>query len=112
MRYYCLIREEEHRVVGVMNLRFEEQLHHSDRIGEILEFAVEASWRNRGIGKEIFAQTCQIARNLGCIQIEVACNQLRTDTHRFYLREGMHNFHYKFSKALIGEDTGENMLGK
>lgn len=111
-RYYCLLREEEGHVIGVMNLRFEEQLHHADRIGEIMEFAVEASWRNRGIGKEIFAQACQIARNLGCIQIEVACNQLRADTHRFYLREGMHNFHYKFSKALIGEDTGENMLGK
>ena len=56
--------------------------------------------------KERFA--CQIAKDFGCMQIEVACNQLRKDTHRFYLREGMHNFHFKFSKSLNGNDTEEN----
>lgn len=36
----------------------------------------------------------------------------RKDTHRFYSREGMHNFHYKFSKRLIGEDSDRNVLGR
>ena len=35
--YYCLIREQENNVVGVLNLRFEEQLHHSEYIAEIME---------------------------------------------------------------------------
>lgn len=110
--YYCLICECDNQIVGVLNLRFEEQLHHSECIAEIMEFAVDSAYRSRGIGKGMFATACQLAKEFGCTQIEVACNQLRTDTHRFYLREGMHNFHFKFSKALVGDDTVENTIGK
>ena len=111
-RYYCLIYEQEHAVVGVLNLRFEQQLHHAERIAEIMEFAVDPSYRNQGIGKSMLENAYQIAKECGCIQIEIACNQLRLDTHRFYLREGMHNLHFKFSKTLIGEEAAENTIGK
>lgn len=110
--YYCIICQQENHVVGALNLRFEEQLHHSEWIAEIMEFAVDSAYRSQGIGKGMFGHACQVAKDFGCAQIEVACNQLRTDTHRFYLREGMHNFHFKFSKSLTGEDTGQNVLGK
>ncbi len=63
--YYRLVRCAGDEVIGVINLRFERQLH-----------------------------------------------QLRKDTHRFYLREGMHNFHYKFSLNLTGNDSAENAIGK
>ena len=110
--YYCLIREQENNVVGVLNLRFEEQLHHSEYIAEIMEFAVDSTYRKQGIGKEMFTEACELAKKFGCTQIEVACNQLRVDTHRFYLREGMHNFHFKFSKSLAGNDSLQNAIGK
>ncbi len=110
--YYCLICECNNNVIGVLNLRFEEQLHHSECIAEIMEFVIDSAYRNQGIGKEMFENACQIAKNLRCTQIEVACNQLRTNTHRFYLKEGMHNFHYKFSKSLSENDIAENAIGK
>ena len=110
--YYCLVCESDNNIIGVLNLRFEEQLHHSERIAEITQFAVDSSHKKRGIGKEIFHHACQLAKDIGCTQVEVACNQLRTDTHRFYLREGMHNFHFKFSKPLIGFAPLENVIGK
>ena len=110
--YYCLICEINHMVAGVLNLRFEEQLHHSERIAEIMEFAVDSIYRKQGVGKGMFAEACRLAEDACCIQIEVACNQLRTDTHRFYLREGMHNFHYKFSKSLLGDRAEDNSIGK
>lgn len=110
--YYCLIYEQENNIVGVLNLRFEEQLHHSECIAEIMEFAVDSAYRKQGIGKGMFESACQVAKDFGCTQIEVACNQLRLDTHRFYLREGMHNFHFKFSKSLTGKDTTKNAIGK
>jgi len=110
--YYCLVREQDDRVIGVLNLRFEEQLHHAERIAEIMEFAIACDFRNQGIGKDMFEQACRIAKEYGCSQIEVACNQLRKDTHRFYNREGMHNFHYKFSKSLTGNDTPDNSIGR
>lgn len=109
--YYCLVCEWEDKIVGALNLRFEEQLHHAERIAEVLEFSVDASCRSRGIGKEMFAKACEIAKAFGCSQIELSTNQLRKDAHRFYSREGMNNFHYKFSKPLNGAVITENAIG-
>lgn len=110
--YYCVVCEHDNHIIGILNLRFDEQLHHANYIAEILEFVVSTSYRNRGIGKEMFAIACQQAKEFGCIQIEAACNQLRKDTHRFYKTEGMQNFHFKFSKSLIGKDMLENAIGR
>lgn len=98
--YYCLVCEKEKKIVGVLSLRFEAQLHHADYIAEIMEFVVSPLCRNMGIGKEMLKKASQIAKEFGSVQIEVACNQLRKDAHRFYLREGMQNCHFKFSKSL------------
>lgn len=110
--FYCLVNDHNDRVIAVLNLRFEEQLHHTEYIAEIMEFAVESAFRGQGIGKTMLEEACRIAKEQGCSQIEVACNQLREDTHRFYLREGMHNFHYKFSKSLAENETAINAIGK
>jgi len=109
---YCLIDEEDGMVRAMLNLRMEEQLHHCEKIAEIMEFVVDASCRNEKVGQKVLAEAKRVALEKGCSQIEVACNQLRKDTHRFYEREGMHNFHYKFSCRLAGEDDGENVLGR
>ena len=87
-------------VAGVLNLRFEAQLHHGGRIAEILEFAVGGTSRGRGIGSALLRQGCRRAGQRGCMQIEAACHQRRTDAHRFYIREGLSQEHFKFSKAL------------
>ena len=110
--YYCLVYEQNGSIIAVLNLRFEEQLHHSANIAEIMEFAVKDSNRNQGIGKDMLAQARRISKEHDCVQIEVACNRLRENTHRFYLREGMHNFHFKFSRSLDGNDASVNSLGK
>lgn len=107
-----LVWEEETQVKGVLHLRMERQLHHAALVAEIMEFAVDKNARSNGIGGEMLTYASDLAKETGCVQIEVACNQLRKNTHRFYLREGMQNFHYKFSKSLTGEDTTENVLGR
>ena len=111
-RYDCILCEENGETIGVINLRYEEQLHHSETIAEIMEFVIATGYRKAGRGKDMLAYASQHAKEKGCTQIEVACNQLRKDTHRFYLREGMNNFHFKFSKRLIGPDSNENVLGR
>lgn len=109
---YCLIDEEDGKVRAMLNLRFEEQLHHCEKIAEAMEFVVDPHCRKQNLGKRMFAEAKKIALEHGCPQLELACNQLRKDTHRFYEREGMHNFHYKFSKRLVGEDGDTNVLGR
>lgn len=99
-------------VVAVIHLRYENQLHHAGRIAEIMEFAVMNGYRCKGIGKEMLTHAEQCAKDHRCLQIEVACNQLRKNTHRFYLREGMKNYHFKFSKGLSALDSDKNILGR
>lgn len=110
-RYECIICEENGETIGVLNMRLEEQLHHSEIIAEILEFVIASGYRNKGYGKDMLAYASQWAKERCCSQIEVACNQLRYNTHRFYLREGMKNSHFKFSKRLNGTDPDENEMG-
>ena len=109
--YECLVYEQNHKVLGMINVRYENQLHHAACIAEIMEFAVDKSARSKGIGKLLLAYACEDAEYAGCTQIEVACNQLREKTHHFYEREGMNNFHFKFSKPLTGEKVLQNVIG-
>ena len=60
--YYCLIYEESGKTCGMLNLRFEQQLHHTARIAEIMEFAVAPDCRCKGVGKIIFAEAVKIAK--------------------------------------------------
>lgn len=110
--YYCLVCRREGELVAVLNLRFEEQLHHAGKIAEIMELAVDGSHRNRGLGRELLERACALAKERRCMQIELACNRLRRDAHRFYLRQGMSCYHYKFSRSLTEEAPGENRLGR
>lgn len=110
--FLCLVCEEGGQVIGFINLRIEEQLHHAARICEIMEIAVDARYRSNGIGQQLFDEACRQARNRQCTQIEVCCNQLRQRTHRFYAARGMHNFHYKFSLNFEDPGNGQNQLGR
>ena len=103
--YYCLVECHDKRVIGALNLRFEEQLHHAERIAEIMELVVDSSCRSQGIGKNMLEQACQIAKSYGCSQIEVASNQIRKSAHRFYLRGGFVNSHFKFYKPLSNQNV-------
>lgn len=98
--HVSLVCEEDGMLLGVLNLRFEDQLHHADTMAEIMELAVRSGSRSRGIGKALITWAYEVAREKGCLQIEVSCNQSRVHAHRFYLREGMENHHFKFSHKL------------
>lgn len=109
--YLCLVCELDGETAGECNLRFEYQLHHAARIAEIMELAVAPGYRNRGLGADLLREAQVAALAQGCVQIELACNMLRRDAHRFYEREGFKSCHYKFSKPLTGTDEG-NALGR
>ena len=98
--FCCIVFEQDGRIIGMLNLRFEEQLHHAGKIAEIMEFSVDADYRHKGIGKAMLTFAKRMAKENECTQIEVACNRLRQDAHCFYEREGLQNTHYRFSKAL------------
>lgn len=108
---HILLSLHEETVTGELHWRMEKQLHHCAAIAEIMELAVSETHRCQGTGKALFEEACRSARKAGCIQIEVACNKLRTRAHHFYRTQGMQDFHFKFSLDLLGGGTRENKLG-
>ena len=68
--YYCLVCERDNDVIGVLNLRFEELLHHSECIAEIMEFAVDKAYRKQGIGREMLANACKLAQVLAARKLK------------------------------------------
>jgi (aminoalkyl)phosphonate N-acetyltransferase len=110
-RFFSIVAEEDGFIIGCLNLRIEYQLHHIEKIAEIMELAVMGRFRSKGVGKELFQRASEIAKDNGCLQIEACSNQLRLKAHKFYERQGMNKFHYKFSMNLNGEDIQENKLG-
>ena len=107
-----LVYQEGDAVVGVLHLRMEPQLHHAALVAEVMELAVAAGCRNRGLGRALLKEARRLAGEAGCIQLEVACNRLRTDAHRFYRREGLEDFHLKFSVDLTGAVPAGNAIGR
>lgn len=99
--YAVLLAVIDNSVVGELTLRFEEQLHHCAKIAEIMELAVKAHFRSRGIGSLLFEKACELAENQNCIQIEVSSNKVRLRAHKFYERLGVKNTHFKFCKELF-----------
>ncbi len=107
----CIVCEEEEGVAAFINLRFEWQLHHCERICEIMEFVIASVLRSKGLGSHLFAEVCAEAERQGCTQIEVASSRLRTETHRFYERQGMEKSHCRFSMRLAGAQPRRDVLG-
>ena len=76
--YYCLVCEYDNNVIGVLNLRFEEQLHHSACIAEIMEFAVDEAYRKQGIGLCFCFISFWIKRNMAKKAKEKLCKTAET----------------------------------
>ena len=109
--YSCWIWEEEGKIIGCLNLRMENQLHHAAKVAEIMELAVTDGHRSEGIGKQLFDCACHAAKEKGCVQLEVCCNLIRERAHTFYECQGLNRFHYQFSMPLTGSVPSENKLG-
>lgn len=99
-RYAVLVYEHELEVLGFLNLRMEEQLHHNGKIAEIMELVVREGERSTGIGKQLLDFTFRIAAEHACLHIEVCCNRSRLRAHSFYQKSGFMNSHFKFTKKL------------
>lgn len=107
-----LVAERAGKVVGVLHLRMEPQIHHAAWVAEVMELAVAEGVRSQRVGHALVGRACDVARQAGCVQVEVACNRLRERAHAFYRREGFRDFHLKFSRPLVGEAPRENALGR
>ena len=68
--YYCLVAEEDDRIVGVLNMRIERQLRYAGPVAQIMEFAVDAEYRAKGIEEELIEKGRSIAGDFKALFLE------------------------------------------
>lgn len=83
-----------------MVVHVQKLLHHISKVAEIQELIVDPSFRGQGIGRYLFQKAQVVALENACTQLEVCCNQIRINSHKFYESQGMVNSHYKFCMDL------------
>lgn len=86
-------------VVGFLSCHSQILLHHLGRVYEIQEMYVHSEYRSGEIGKQLLDYLEAELSNVQYEVLEVTSNVKRTDTHRFYLRNGFRQTHSKFTKA-------------
>lgn len=86
-------------ITGFLSCHSQLLLHHLGRVYEIQEMYVRHEYRSSGIGKQLLDYLENELLQKNCETLEVTSNSKRTDTHRFYLRNGFLPTHYKFTKS-------------
>lgn len=88
------------RILALLNMRIEQQLHHAGPIAEVQELVVSPELRGQGVGKQLLDRAVKEARRAGCLRLELVTNRRRVGAHRFYEREGMRQTHYGYTMDL------------
>ncbi|KAB2928936.1 MAG: GNAT family N-acetyltransferase [Leptonema illini] len=89
--------------VGFGSLHIQRLLHHAGAVGEVQELYTSPDARGLGIGKQLLAALRRISVKKKCKNLEVTSNRRREAAHRFYVREGMQQSHFKFVEELSGD---------
>ncbi|MGL4724299.1 MAG: aminoalkylphosphonate N-acetyltransferase [Scandinavium sp.] len=97
-RYQLALRNGE--VVGMIGMQIMFPLNLNCWIGEIQELVILPQVRGLNIGKVLLEWAEEEAREQGASLIELSSGKVRTDAHRFYLREGYQQSHFRFKKTL------------
>ena len=87
-------------IIGMIGLHMQFHLHHARWIGEIQELVVMPQARSLGIGSQLLAWAEDYARHACAELTELSTSVKRTSAHRFYVREGYTQSHFRFTKPL------------
>ncbi len=98
MRYQ--LAEQNGHIIGMIGLHMQFHLHHARWIGEIQELVVMPQARGLKVGSQLLAWAEEVARQAGAELTELSTSVKRTDAHRFYVREGYTQSHFRFTKPL------------
>ncbi|MEG6141434.1 aminoalkylphosphonate N-acetyltransferase [Enterobacter kobei] len=98
MRYQ--LAELDGEVIGMIGLHMQFHLHHARWIGEIQELVVMPQARGLKVGSQLLVWAEDVARQAGAELTELSTSVKRVDAHRFYLREGYTQSHFRFTKPL------------
>lgn len=97
---YLVAANEYDEAIGFISCQGQYLLHHEGLVFEIQEMYVARNFRDKGIGKLLFAALEEKLKEVDCASFEVTTNVKRNDARRFYTKLGFVQTHVKFVKAI------------
>jgi len=97
---YYYVCEENGKVIGILGLRIDYQLHHIKKVATIEEFIIKSEYRSKGIGKLLLENAITQAQNNNCEAIELTSRISRERAHNFYIKNGFAKNSFKFKMKL------------
>jgi PhnO protein len=97
---YLVAEDDKGIVRGFLSCHGQILLHHLDKVFEIQELFVEEAYRSKKVGQLLLEHLEKILKLRGHIFLEVASSIRRTNAHRFYMRNGFEQSHFRFTKKL------------
>ena len=88
------------RVVAFGSVHTSRLLHHCGEVAEIQELFVLPEARGKGIGTALVEAMAAWAKEMDAVQLEVASNSRREETHEFYESIGFEFTHKKFVRPM------------
>jgi GNAT superfamily N-acetyltransferase len=79
-----LVADHDGEVLGFVAVHALPRFEHSDRIVRIMALVVDASVRERGIGRLLMEEAEQLGREVGAVFAEVTAGHHRPDARRLY----------------------------
>ena len=87
-------------LIGFLDLEFRQRLGHPRPQAWVNDLIVSGSARGSGVGAALLAEAEGLATRRGCFRMSLETANWRTDTHRFYERQGWTDNGKWFVKVL------------
>jgi N-acetylglutamate synthase-like GNAT family acetyltransferase len=95
-----LVAEAQGRVLGVAHLHLAELFHKRGLLGRVMAIVVNEEARQASVGTELMHSAEKLARDAGCVKMEVTSGSQRDWAHAFYQKLGYIEEPKRFVKAL------------
>jgi len=94
-----ILAEANEQIVALIVVTYRESLFYQGWVMTIEDLIVDENYRRKGIGTQLVQLAENIARQQGCLNIELNSDLYRKGTHRFWEAIGYERNAYQFRKV-------------
>jgi len=95
-----ILAEADDLIVALIDVTYRESLFYQGWVMIIEDLIVDENYRRKGVGTQLVRLAENMARQQGCLNIELNSDLYRKETHRFWEAIGYERNAYQFRKVI------------